>query len=489
MSPNPEKHPDIRDNDLVFEPSATQEAFVMSDAHIVMLVGPMGEGKTYAGVFGLIAHAQRCGKNIRAALIRDTHQNIKISTAPDIKEILGNFVEFKDDFKKMIIHSQPRVECDLFGIDDQAALSKLQGPQYACIWLEEPAPVIEKINAGLPRGVFDMAIARASRQKGTKLRVQVTQNPADEDHWTEDVFNKPRVYASDPVTGVEIIKECFRIPARENKFLNPLSRAANIAAFQDDSGKMARYVEGRAAPVNFGARVVSTYNPAIHFLQDVELPVIRDAVGVRFWDGYHHPSCIIGQLIPPHRLIIHDVLYAEGVGVRELIPNYIQPLLASSKYAGKIHTWRDIGDPSMNTPDQSTVNQCAANVIAEMLGGNFEPGPTRWPARIDPTVSAFNRNALNGLPLIQLSKTAYFLHRALNGGWHWKTDNNNHVIGTEPVKNQFSHVGDALLYGNAIVFPFESALPFDKLRKISQKDRMARAMSYSPGERRRMVGM
>jgi hypothetical protein len=56
------------------------------------------------------------------------------------------------------------------------------------------------------------------------------------------------------------------------------------------------------------------------------------------------------------------------------------------------------------------------------------------------------------------------------------------------MKNQFSHAGDALLYGNAIVFPFESALPYEKLKQISQKDRMARAMSYSPGERRRAFG-
>lgn len=475
----------INDNDLVFDPSPTQDAFVNSEANIVMLIGPMGEGKTFAGVFGLIRHAERCGKDIRAALIRDTHQNIKISTAPDIKEILGPFVEFKDDFKKMIIHSSPKVTCDCFGIDDQASLSKLQGPQYAVIWLEEPAPVIEKINAGLPRGVFDMSLARASRQTGTKMRVQVTQNPADEDHWTEEVFNKPRVYASDPITGAEIIKECFRIAPRENKYLNPLSRAANIAAFQDDPGKLARYVEGRAAPVNQGARVISTYNSATHFLQDHELPVVQDATGVRFWDGYHHPCCIIGQLIPPHRLIIHDVIYGEGMGTRELITHYLQPMLATAKYKDKIHHWRDIGDPSMQVGDQSTINESAAICINTLLGASFEPGPVRWPARIDPSTTAFNRNALNGLPMIQLSKTAYFLHRALNGGWHWKIDNNNHIIGTEPVKNQFSHVGDALLYGNAIVFPFESALPYEKLRQISQKDRMSRAMSYASGGGRR----
>ena len=266
-----------------------------------------------------------------------------------------------------------------------------------------------------------------------------------------------------------------------------MTRAANIAAFQDDPGKFARYVEGRSAPVSLGARVVTTYDPGRHFLQDVELPVTQDATGVRMWDAYHHPACILGQLLSPHRLVVHDVVYREGVGIRELIELEVKPLLSTSKYRDKIHTWRDIGDPSMLTPDQSSINQVTANVIRELLGGRFEPGPTRWPARIDPTITAFNRNAINGMPLIVLSKTAYLLHRALNGGWYWKTDNNGHPMGSEPVKNNYSHVGDALLYGNALLFPFEAAERYKNLKKLSQKDRMARAMSYSSVERRRAV--
>ena len=62
--------------DLNFDLSPTQSAFVHDDPHIVMLMGPMGEGKTFARVAGVIAHAARCGRNIRGALIRDTHQNI-----------------------------------------------------------------------------------------------------------------------------------------------------------------------------------------------------------------------------------------------------------------------------------------------------------------------------------------------------------------------------------------------------------------------------
>jgi len=471
----------IQNNDFVFEFSPTQEDFVFSEAHVVMLMGPMGEGKTYAGVGGLIAHAQRCGRDIRGALIRDTHQNIKISTAPDIKQMLGNLVTFHDDYKKMVIHSQPKVEMDLFGIDDPASMSKLQGPQYAIIWLEEPAPIIEKANAGLPRGVFDMSIARAARQAGTTLRVQVTQNPADEDHWTEEVSHGPRVLARDPDSGAEIHLSVFKIPRGENQKLNKLARAANIAAFQNDPGKYTRYVEGRAAAVCQGVPVVKTYRPSTHFRETEDLPVIPGAVGIRGWDSYHSPACVIGQLIPPGRLIIHDVCTDTNIGPRELIEMHVKPLLASPKYKDMIQDWRDIGDPSARTPDQSSTLQSAARVIEDLLHTRFEPGPTRWENRVNPAVTAFSKLATNGLPLVELSRSAYVLHRALNGGWHWKVDNNGNVIGTMPVKNQFSHPGDALLYMLAVLFPYENVKGLDRRKKMSQRARMARAMSYSSG--------
>jgi hypothetical protein len=445
--------------DLIFDLSATQSAFVHSDAHVAMLMGPMGEGKTFCGVAGLMRHAQRCGQDIRGALIRDTHTNIKISTVPDIKQELGAYVDFHDDAKRMVIHSTPKVEVDLFGIDDPASLSKLQGPQYAIIWLEEPAPIVEKANAGLPKDVFDLSVARASRQQGTTLRVQITQNPADEDHWTEELAMAPRILEEDLESGLQIIKEVYRIPYGENKYLNPLARLANKAAFRGDPGKYARYVEGRAAPVAKGKAVTPGYNSVIHFSQDRELKVVPNLTGVRFYDGYHHPVCIIGQLVPPGRLWIHDVLWGDGMGITELITQEGKPLLETPKYLGKIHTWRDIGDPSMKTPDQSTTGVTSARRVEQLFDTHFEKGPTRWAPRINPLTTALTALSTDGAPVIVISRSAYNVHRALNGGWHWKKDNNGNIVGNVPVKDKWADIGDALSYGVAKVLPYSRRAP------------------------------
>jgi hypothetical protein len=465
--------------DLVFDFSPTQADFVFTDAHIAHLIGPMGEGKTFAGVGAMIHHAQRCKMNIRTAIIRDTHQNIKTSTIKSISEILGAWVTFKDDFKKMYIKTRPAVECDLFGIDDEASISKLQGPEYALIWLEEPAPIHERSNSGLPKEVFDIALARAGRQKGAIPRLQITQNPGDEEHWTTELMDDPEEYmvAED---GTVIIKKTFRIPKGENKYLTPLQRAMNMAAFKSDPGKWARYVEGETASVMRGKRVTPSYSPQIHYSQKI-LPVYPNMEGYRGWDSFQYPSVVIAQYNPQGQLVIHDVLAESGLGPKELIEEKLLPLLASPKYKGKIKEWRDIGDPNMKTPDQSSKYMSAAKVIEKTLGTYFERGPVKWSSRIDPVNHHLKRMLNEGRPAIILSASAVLLHRALKGGWHYKTDNNGKILGKLPVKDEHSHPGDAFSYIIAALMPYEER---QAMKKIDKDSRMKRALSYGPGELR-----
>ena len=469
--------------DIRFDLSPTQYRFVTTEAHIAMLTGPMGEGKTHAGVAGLIAHAERCGRDIRTALIRDTFQNIKTSTIPDLKEILGSWVRFSDGLKKMVIMSTPKVECDLFGIDDEASISKLQGPQYACIWLEEPAPIYEKANAGLPREVFNMALARAARQSGTAMRVQITQNPADEEHWTSELIEEPEDYM---VTddGQVIRKEVFQIPKGENRYLNSISRAATMAAFKDDPAKWQRYVEGKIATVHMGKKVTPGYHAKNHFSKRV-LPVFKGEA-ISLWDSWQNPCCIISQYTPKGQLVAHDVCLGEEIGTKELIEEQIDPLLNSLKYKDKITSWRIIGDPSMKQPDQSSVKTITSKVVEARFDAFFESGPVRWPKRKEPLNRCFKRYLNDGEPAVILSGSATKLHRALKGGWHYKTDNNGNIIGDKPVKNVHSHPGDAFSYGIAVLMPYDPKERFKQVAKEVKKKNIAktyRGGNYTRGRR------
>jgi hypothetical protein len=302
---------------LRFSLTPTQRAYAYSTAVVNLIYANTGEGKTYASVVAMLIHAQRCGRPIRCAIVRDTHENIKTSLARSIMEMFEStpwIYRFRNDYKQLTFFTNPQVDVDLFGIDDPASLSKLQGPEYALIWLEEPAPMADKANAGLSEEVFNAALVRATRQKNTIARLQISMNPADQDHWTYKRIIEPEFI--DPAEP-EITKAVFRIEPGENPHVNPISRAAVRAAYRQDPASYMRYALGQFAPVYRGKKVTPEFNPELH----VALESLEPAPGLvsfRVWDSWHNPCCLIGQITTIGRLVFIDEIKLENADIRTL---------------------------------------------------------------------------------------------------------------------------------------------------------------------------
>lgn len=496
------------------ELSPTQSEYVMSDAIVNVLVSNTGEGKTFASVVAMIVHAQKCGRAIRCAIVRDTHENIKNSTAKSIKEDFGDICRFWNDDKKCVLYTNPRVYIDLFGIADEGALTKLQGNEYALIWLEEPAPMTSKANAGLSEDVFNAAMVRAVRQKlppycanpacgdtpahssswlgesdeqkamrrcelcGSEFywphgRLQVSMNPADEEHWT---FR--RLIEEGPVDPKNLLvtKAVWFVAYGENVHVTELSRQMVKSAYKDDPASYMRYVMGKFAPVYKGAKVSPEFNPMIH-VSEVPLEPAAGLVSFRFWDGWHNPTCVMGQVTRTGRLIILDVMRLEGGDVASLIEYQVDPMMESPRWRDKAFAWRDIGDVSMANPDQSNIQTSNSKVIEGHFGTRFEKGPHIWALMKTGVKKALNR-MIQGMPAVFINCECKLLIKGLAGGWHYKTDNSNNIIGTLPVKNEISHVCDAWANGVNVLLPSRT---FDdrkgEIAKL-QKKMKDRAASY-----------
>ena len=424
---------------LEFELSHTQEEFVFSDAVVNALISNTGEGKTFASFVSLMVHAKRCGRAIRAAIVRDTHTNIKMQLVPSILEDFGAMVRFYDDYKLMRIFSNPPVDAWLLGIDDENALNKLQGPEFACIWLEEPAPLKDRQNAGLSEEVFKVALVRCTRQKGTQARLQISMNPADKSHWTyKRLIQDPVIDPDNPL----ITRKVWFIPYGENPHVSEVSRQAVKAAYKNDPAAYLRYVKGEFAPVYAGKRAAPDFVRDVHVAKDYLKPA-PGLVSVRGWDGWHNPVSILAQITPAGRLVFLDVCHLErGGDVRGLITSKVMPLLNSPRWKDVAKVWRDVGDFSMRQPDQSNRNMSAADVIERAFGTSFERGPSKWDNIKRGVGRAFNTN-IEGRPAIIIDPRLEFLISGLEGLWHYKTDLSGNITNPLPVKNEVSHVCDA----------------------------------------------
>lgn len=469
--------------ELRYALTPTQKAFAKSEAVVNVIYSNTGEGKTFACVAALIEHVKRCGVPIRVAIVRDTLENLKSSVVISIQDFFQNdpsAYRFSDGYKKLTIFTKPhKITADLFGIDDLGSLGKLQGPEYALIWLNEPAPIADadRVSAGLSEDVFKAALVRCARQKGTRARLQVDMNPADQDHWTYRRFiEEEQIDPDNPL----ITKAVFRVPYGENIHANEVSRQAVRAAYKGDDANYARYVLGQFAKVYKGPAVTPSYNEERHLAKGNIIPS-PGLVSFAFFDSWSNPSCVLGQITQYNRLIFIDTVTLEGSDIETLLETQVIPLLESPRWKGKAKGWRVGGDRTMLVMDQSNKLESAARKVSKYFGCYFDPGPQHWSMIQNHINRALTQSDNRGEPMILISADNKVLHKGLNGGWHYHINNQGKRTSNIPVKDELSHPCDA--WANAVCVLLPSKLSgikkhshkaqFDKIRR--------RAQSYATG--------
>ena len=451
----------MQEVDLLDWFSPTIRDFIASEKTITILIAPLGEGKTFGCIGAMLFHAGRCGQPIRCAIVRDTLENIKLSIVPSIQEFFQEYFpdnptkhyRFKNEYKELVIFSNPRIEVDLFGIDDPGSLGKLQGSSaYSLIWLNEPAPIADKANAGLSEEVYNVAGIRAVRRKGTPGRLIVDMNPADEEHWTHRRFIEEE--GIDPKFPL-VQKQVWFVPYGENRHLKEESRQMAKKMYENDPAAFARYVEGRFAAIYRGPKVTHQYKPERHRCPDILLPA-PGLGSFAFFDSWHTPACILGQSTSSGRLTFIDTLRLVNSDVRTLINTLVIPLLNSPKWKNKASFWRIGGDFTMKQPDQSNRNESAAKVVEDAFrkllkqpGIYFEAGPSKWETIKRHLAAALQGSDYRGDSLVLLSQNNVLLHKALNVALHYPVDNSGNVRKhAKPEKDINSHPGDC--FGNAV---------------------------------------
>ena len=453
----------------------TQSRIVRSRAVVLLAFAAKGEGKTFSMVHRLINIAQYLQKPVTGAIVRDTLENMKTSTAPSIRRAIGSLAEFKYDYKQLIIHTEPQVTAHLFGIDDDASLTRLQGPEFDFVWLEEPAPL--QGNAGLPESVFNAALPCALRGDMRFGTVQISMNPADKDHWTYKRFFESEVL--DP-NFPEITKEIIQIPVGENPHISSLARQATAVAYQNDPASYARYVEGRFAPVYRGVAVAEHFNYNTHVSPEPLAPA-EGLETILSFDGWHYPACLFAQVTPTGRLIILDEVMGPG-DIRTLLLNKVKPLLNSPRWKDKPGSLTLTGDPTLAIPDQSTRSISAAKVVEKELDLWYQGGPGKWANRKDGMNRGLAGPPFYGKSAVLIDPRCRMLIKGLEGAWYYDVDKAGKVKPDQPPckkGNDVNHICDCFAYLCCKAFPVTNNRKYAEALIQSNVISMNRAKGYA----------
>lgn len=398
----------------------------------------MGEGKSAALAWAAFYHT-RNNPGAEWALIRDTWENMQATTQKTFFEwfppgVMGEYHATKKVFKWASGVAQGEVQ--FLGMDDPQDASKLMSRTLAGFGIDEPAPAIG--SSGVDELIFTIGMSRL-RQPGMKwYSAKLAENNPDENHWTYKQFVSER-------------KEGFTVwqPANpENSLHLPDGYYAGLRqTFSHRPDLLRRFVDGEFGFQQIGKSVTPQWSDKLHLATGLAVLPRREVY--LLWDFGHNPTAIFTQKSPMGQWLILDALVGENIGVEELILDSVKPLVAD-RYAKNVLS--HIGDNQGKQREQTSIARSAVQYIKKELGGTWRSGPIATALRIDPLQAVLGRT-IGGRGLVQVDRErAVKVWQALRGGWHYHVARSG-LIGTDPVKNEHSHPGDAMGYGAAIIFP------------------------------------
>jgi hypothetical protein len=451
---------------------AVLQAFMLSTAPVQIICGPVGSGKSKTANLKLwaIANAQKPGpdglRRTRMAVVRTTYPELRTTT---IRTWLDTFpdriygpLKWTQPPTQTVAWGDVAMQVDFLALDDQADVQKLRSGEYTAFYVNELQYLIKEL--------FDEMTSRAGRYPAIKdggptwHGVIADMNIADQDHWTSVM----RGLVPLPEGLLEDDRVALTWPDRWDFFMQPpglleVRRADGVVIGYDDNpkaenlkwlpqgyygsliaGKTRAWIKSRVlnqvALVVDGEPVWPAFRRDLHVAKDALKPV----PGYQIWIGADFgrtPGVLFGQTVN-NRVIILDEMQGYNTSAVLFAPQVKRRL--EQKYSG--HTFVAYGDPK--GADKTQTDERTAFDIFAANGIPMKPSPVKQNL-IDTRIEAVDYllgQLYDGRPRLQISPSCRTLIAGMEGGYCYERKLRSAEIKTEPAKNRFSHLADALQY-------------------------------------------
>ena len=434
----------MNNDQTVFDPAGpVAHAWMLSDAFVKLLVGPIGSGKTAAAVVEILRRAkgQAPGpdgiRRSRVVIIRNTYAELKSTTIKSweqwMPKTVGKFTEGSSPIVHRVQFDDVDLEAVFMPLDDEGDIRKLLSLEVTFAWIDEFRQV--------PRAILDALTGRVGRfpsrlQGGcTWSGILLTSNPSD----TESDMYK---LATNPPEGYEVFRQPSGVsPDAENLMNLPTSYYQRIAAGKDDEW-LKVFVHGEFGFVVEGQPVYPSWRDSVHVAREPLKPIpgLGLTVGADF--GLT-PCAVIGQQLPDGRIWILAEFCCDDSGIvrfAEGLTRFIRTTFPDHDVV------RAVGDPAGTARghDERTVFQ----ILDQYTPWRWKPASTNEiTMRIEAVSAALNR-MVDGKTGFQLSPACPTLRKGFSGGYHFRrlATATGGMYDSKPNKNAFSHSADACQY-------------------------------------------
>jgi hypothetical protein len=449
----------------------TASEFHLDDSFARLLLGPIGCGKSVAGLMEIPRRAaeQEAAKDgiryTRAAIIRSTYPELKQTTIKTWQDWMPQKyygrIKYDSPITHLIRAGDVHLEVLFLPLGCDEDVQKLKSLELTFIYFNELQYISEFL--------FEEALERVNRYPPKKMGCGITwtgviadTNPPDTDHWIYRRFEMDRpsnhkIFKYEPaVIKVEKVQEGVDHSYSLDGTAYVENGDADYTRCQQAGGRYwLNLVESHTDDTinvsymgNYGAirknkRVFPEYNDRLHLNDSIIYsPLLKLDLA---WDFGRTPALIVSQFTLKGQFFVLNELCGEDINVDSFVGDVALPWL-SEKFPGWQKRYDSVGDPAGAFGNQ--VNETTCFEILKKHGINTRPAVSNLFMPRKEAVSFFLRKLVDGAPCFQIHSNCVTTRKGFNGDYYYPKIliRSDERFREEPDKNYASHPHDALQY-------------------------------------------
>jgi hypothetical protein len=441
--------------------------FIMFVGEAAYIQGPFGSGKTVAALwkkyllgmrayerYGLDANDKPIlrtnGKTVkplprRTLVVRNTRTELMDTTFKSFMQWFGDMGEWMETKNRFTFYGTGH-EFLFYGLDRPKDVKKALSLEITDFVIDEASEIEHEIFLTLMgrKGRFPKVEGKEELEWLDLYDMgDCVSNPPEDEHWLVDEFEL------DPKENYrQFLQPGGTQPDAENTRNLPKGYYAKLLEqYRARPDLQARYVHGRRAVIVRGKAVYDReFEKGYHVI--TERPVRPNTLS-RILRGHDNsgnvPAAVAGYLDPSGCLVIEKEFVTDKSGIID----FYSPLVewCNIEY-GEYVEYIDISDPAGHAEYSHPGGGMTSNakMVLEKFGIKFRKGPVKFAPRREAVSDRLLQRRSGGPAIVIYAGGCPRLVAALEGGYAYPKLPDNRGYGTEPVKNQYSHVAESLQY-------------------------------------------
>lgn len=442
-----------------YTPTPTCAAFIQSTKKYTFCLGPIGAGKSVAGIFKVLYHAKRQRPDpsdgiryTRFLVVRNTNKELHDTTLKTFFDWFPPGVAGEwQATQKTFVFNFDDVRCEVLfrALDRPDDASSVLSLEITGAMLDECVEI--------PREIVDAVESRCGRYPSKKrggctwYGMWGVTNAGNQDSWWYDWLTAEwpeevgGAKVQDEVLNYFVQPSGFSPDAENLENLPPYKAGCNDYYIDKAKGKtpqwVQQYIECQWGYSQRGKPVYKAFNRELHVAKqslkfNPHLPLILG------FDAGLTPAMTFMQQDSFGRVLILDELVSEGMGAQRFCREKVKPMLARKYRDAVILVAADPATKQRAQTDEKTV----ASVLEKELGVKVKGAASNDLAARLGAVDGFLTLLTEAGPALLIDPVCKNTIAGFASGYRFAI-NTKGVAADKPDKNSYSHLADAIQYG------------------------------------------